>query len=101
MIRGNPMFDRILLSSLSFLFLGHGLLAGEPDASKRERGTVDFKPLPPGQIPEGYRLAEHQFEFELTPRTTLRQSGYSVSELTFPSAVQSPHPENNTVFAEY
>jgi len=95
------MFDRLLVSGISLFFLGHGLLAGEPDTAKRARGSVDFKPLPPGNVPETYRLGEHRFDFELTPRTERRLSGYSISEVTFPSPVESPYPENNTVYAEY
>ncbi|MFL5339333.1 MAG: alpha/beta hydrolase family protein [Gemmataceae bacterium] len=95
------MFDRVLLSGLSLLFLGNGAQAGEPDLAKRERGSVDFKPLPQTDTPEGYRLAEHKFDFELTPRSVAKLSGYTISELTFPSPVESPYPENNRVYAEY
>ena len=33
--------------------------------------------------------------------TAMPLSGYTISELTFPSPVESPYPENNTVYAEY
>jgi len=95
------MFNRWLLSGISLMFFGTGLLAGEPDTAKRIRGNVDFKPLPPGNVPENYRLGEHRFNFELTPRSEMRLSGYTVSEVTFPSPVETPYPENNTVYAEY
>ena len=53
------------------------------------------------EIPEHYRLAAHEFTYELRPLRALPLNGVEVFELRFPSPVESPHPENNTVYAEY
>ena len=42
----------------------------------------------------------HTFEYKLSLRHDLRQSGVKVYNLTFPSPVKSDIPENNTVHAE-
>jgi dienelactone hydrolase len=55
----------------------------------------------PARVPERYRLAPHEFEYTLAPKTVLPHSGVEVYKLTFPSPVSSPYPENNTVHAEY
>jgi dienelactone hydrolase len=52
-------------------------------------------------VPEHHRLAAHTFDFELKPKGDLPVAGVSISQLTFPSPVTSPYPENNTVYAEY
>jgi dienelactone hydrolase len=53
------------------------------------------------QIPERYRLDACTFAWELKPKMELPASGVEIYTLTFPSPVKSPHPENNTVHAEY
>lgn len=66
------------------------------------RGTVDFKPSgDQAEIPQRYRLDAHQFEYTLAPNRVLPVAGVEVFDLKFPSPVASPHPENNTVVAEY
>ena len=72
-----------------------------PDSSV-EKGTVVFEPLgDQKEIPERYRLAAHRFDYEMTLKYAMPASGVSVYRLRFPSPVESPHRENNTVHAEY
>ena len=67
-----------------------------------ETGSVRYTPRGDQQnAPERYRLAEHTFTWEMNPKRTLPLNGVEVFELRFPSPVKSPHPENNTVHAEY
>jgi cephalosporin-C deacetylase-like acetyl esterase len=70
--------------------------------AKMETGTVTFKPRGDQKdVPERYRLAEHQFDYEMRPRRELPLSGVEVFDVRFPSPVKSPHVANNTVYAEY
>jgi dienelactone hydrolase len=75
--------------------------AEELGPPKPEHGTVAFKSMSEDKLPEPYRLAPHNFDFELVRKTEMPVTGVSVFELTFPSPVESPYPENNTVHAEY
>lgn len=52
-------------------------------------------------VPERFRMEPHDFSVEVVPRHTLLHSGIDVFEVRFPSPVESPHPENNIVHAEY
>jgi dienelactone hydrolase len=52
-------------------------------------------------VPEPFRLAEHTFPYEQQLRYDLEHSGVEVFTVRFPSPVESPHRENNTVHAEY
>jgi dienelactone hydrolase len=73
---------------------------GDPPAV--EKGAVRFVPLGDQQeVPERYRLAAHEFPYELKRMRTLPASGLDVYHLTFPSPVTSPCPQNNTVHADY
>jgi dienelactone hydrolase len=73
-----------------------------PHAPAVEKGSFTFKPLDDqSEVPARYRLTERSFAFELAPRHDLPAAGVRVSHLTFPSPVHTPHPENNTVHAEY
>src|SRR6266850_2420895 len=71
------------------------------DRTAPERGTVAFAPLPDTNTPSMYRLAAHNFDFELARQTDLPVSGVTVHRLTFPSPVETLYLENNTVHAEY
>jgi dienelactone hydrolase len=99
------MFDKIEddMRDLPWLLLG-GLLAAPVSAEeldrKPESGTVHFVPAP-GKVPSYHELGEHTFPFTLKPRTEFPVAGIAISDLTFPSPVESPHPQNNTVYAEY
>jgi dienelactone hydrolase len=67
-----------------------------------ESGTVRFEPIgDQSDVPERYRLAARTFDFTLTPKRDLPVSGIEIADLSFPSPVTSPAPENNTVYAEY
>lgn len=71
-------------------------------AARAEEGTVLFKVLgSQDSIPEMYRLDEHTFDYKLIWRKSFDSAGYELYELRFPSPVKTPHPENNTVHAEY
>jgi dienelactone hydrolase len=77
-------------------------LAGAAQAADVQRGTVRFEPLgDQANIPKQYRLQAHTFDYELSYKTTLKAAGVEIFRLTFPSPVESPHKENNTVYAEY
>ncbi len=52
-------------------------------------------------VPDRFRLPPHEFPFEQRLKYDLTHSGVEVFDVTFPSPVTSPHPENNTVYAEY
>jgi dienelactone hydrolase len=67
-----------------------------------EIGTVHFKPVgDQANVPERYRLTEHDFDFKMKPLRDLPVSGVEIFQVTFPSPLTSPVPENNTVYAEY
>jgi dienelactone hydrolase len=67
-----------------------------------EKGTVEFVPLGNQEnIPKRYRLAKNHFGYQLKKIKDLPVNGVEIYELTFPSPVKSPTPENNTVYAEY
>lgn len=78
------------------------LIAAGDNAPIIEKGTVSFTPLGDQKdVPAMYRLGPHRFDYELTPKRSLPVSGVEVFELRFPSPVETPHKENNTVWAEY
>lgn len=88
---------RPLLALVGFI-LAPALFAAEPIA----KGTVDFTPLDRDEaVPERFRLAKHNFEFEFEHKYELPTSGVDVYRLRFPSPVATSHVENNTVHCEY
>jgi Prolyl oligopeptidase family len=88
----------ILVSAALLASAGPG--RGDPPAV--ERGTTSFAPNGAEKdIPERYRLEARSFDYVLTKKKDLPLSGVEIYELTFPSPFKSPHPENNTVYAEY
>src|SRR4051812_49241916 len=76
------------------------LLAGVLPLGLVERGEAEFRPTAAeAGVPAPFRLGPARFGYELEElRTT---PGYSVAALRFPSPVETPDPENNTVHAEY
>ncbi len=65
-----------------------------------EHGQVAFQPGPSeSAIPERFRLAPAVFAYELDPLMETRH--YKVARLRFPSPVETPDKENNTVHAEF
>jgi dienelactone hydrolase len=91
---------RALVSCCLGLLLVSSLSAA--DARPVEKGTVRFTPAGDQKaIPERYRLDARTFDYELSLRYELELSGVAVYRLKFPTALESPHKENNTVHAEY
>lgn len=79
---------------LLFPIFGYGL---EP-----EQGKTTFRSQSDDQkTPERYRLEPYTFAWDMKPKGELPACGVEIYSLTFPSPVKSPHPENNTVHAEY
>jgi len=75
-------------------------LAAEKPAP--EKGSVRFQQAAEeDKTPQPYRLKTHTFSYELEWTTTLVASEADVFHLRFPSPVESPCRENNTVHAEY
>jgi hypothetical protein len=69
-------------------------------AGQVEQGKVSFRPGPSeSSVPERFRMTAGDFSYELEP--VLRAPRYTVSKLRFPSLVETPDAENNTVHAEY
>ncbi len=72
--------------------------AGESNATT---GTVEFAPVgDESAIPARFRLPAAEFRYRQEPQPT-RGTVMSVSKVTFPSPVVTPHPNNNTVHCEY
>jgi dienelactone hydrolase len=65
------------------------------------RGEVTFEPsADEAELPELFRLEAHTFEFQQNLMPTVSRT-IELSEVRFPSPVETPHPANNTVHAEY
>ncbi len=87
------------LSILNIVCLAAPLSAAEPPIEKRS-----FRFSPAGEqtnIPERYRLSERPFDYRMSPKRDLPNSGVRVFRVQFPSPVKTATPENNTVHAEY
>jgi len=69
---------------------------------KREQGTFQVGNKPePKSTPEMYHLKKSDLNYKLTPKLQLPISNVDVFVLTFPSLIETPYAENNTVYAEY
>jgi dienelactone hydrolase len=80
---------------------GRAFAAAPESNTKASSGTATFKPVGDEQaLPEQFRLAPHEFKYQLEPQLT-RSSAMTVSKVTFPSPVVTPHENNNTVHCEY
>lgn len=66
-----------------------------------EEGSVLFEPGDQTSIPKYYRLDRHRFSYHLSLLREYPISGFNLYALTFPSPVESPHHENNTVYGYY
>lgn len=65
------------------------------------RGTVRFQPsAAEPSVPEAFRLEAAEFPYERIPQETVSKR-FTISLLTFPSPVVTPHPNNNIVHCEY
>ncbi len=72
------------------------------ESSAVETGSFRFTPKgDQANIPERYRLDARPVEYQMSLKRDLPSSGVRVFRLQFPSPVQTPTPENNTVHAEY
>src|SRR5262245_9127204 len=79
--------------------LGESALTGRTTA---EKGTVSCKPEANAKnIPDRYRLDAAEFSYEMALTRQFAVSGLDVFSVRFPSPVNSPCAENNTVYAEY
>jgi cephalosporin-C deacetylase-like acetyl esterase len=96
-----PIFHRcfFLLVVMLVISTGRGWSVGEE--KKTETGEVTFVPLAARKnVPRCFQLKKHVFPYqrldlgEIFPKL-------SMSKLTFPSPVVTPHPQNNTVHCEY
>lgn len=64
-------------------------------------GEVIFEPTAAeATTPELFRLERHTFEFEQRPQSTVSKT-IAISDVTFPSPVETPFDCNNTVHCEY
>lgn len=78
--------------------LFHSVFATEPIV----KGKIKFDAMEPrGPVPTVYQLPAHEFAYEMQSRRRLPNLGIELLDVKYPSPVVSPHPENNTVIAEY
>lgn len=71
------------------------------DDAATSAGRFSFEPVDENRVPAPFRLeARKDIEFLQTSVPTTA-SGFSISEIRFPSPVVTPHPANNTVHCEY
>jgi dienelactone hydrolase len=92
----------VLYGLLVCLLCVTSLDAAEPRPATTERGTIPFQPRgDQANVPERYRLAAHQFPYEMQIRAELPTSGILIYDVRFPSPIETPYRENNTVHGEY
>jgi dienelactone hydrolase len=78
------------------------LLAPAGDVPAPQTGTVKFVADDKKDgVPERFRLESHTFDYRLTLKHDLKNTGVEVWTVTFPSPVTSKHEENNTVPCEF
>ena len=78
------------------------LVAAPVRAGDAESGSFRYAPLGDQKdVPSRYRLEARTYDYHMGLKYDLPLSGVTVYRVRFPSAVKSPHPENNTVHAEY
>jgi dienelactone hydrolase len=99
---GREMLHRRLYVSavlLSLATIASIAPAAEPEV---RHGEVRFEPAAEEShaVPERFRLEAATFAFEQTPQPNW-QGDVQVSLVTFPSPVNTPHENNNTVHCEY
>src|SRR5262245_17522113 len=75
--------------------------AAAPAKPAATSGVAEFVPVADqSNIPERFRLERHTFPYQMVPQPTIGNT-MSVSAVTFPSPVVTPHENNNTVHTEY
>ncbi|MGE0606182.1 MAG: alpha/beta hydrolase [Pirellulales bacterium] len=90
------MSNRLILACLL-------LCAAGPAAAEKpiRTGTVKYQPAADESgTAEIFRLAAHEFSFA-QKRLETSDEALRMFEVTFPSPVETPYPENNTVHTEY
>ena len=66
-----------------------------------QRGTVTFEPAAnESELADRFRLQRHTFDYHLHPLPDIAKF-IQISDLTFPSAMKTDEPRNNTVHCEY
>lgn len=91
----------ILSMMLALGCLDGAARAAAPEKGPSQTGIVEFVPVgDESALPEQFRLGQHSFRYEQRPLPTLGKV-MTVSAVTFPSPVVTPHPNNNTVHCEY
>ncbi len=108
------MIAALILAGRSFrrgqssLYLGLGLLglvpmaAGAVEFPNEESGSFRFESKgDEAELPEIYRLKARDFSFQMKLKSRKEGLGIVIHEVSFPSPFESPHKENNTVWAEY
>jgi dienelactone hydrolase len=101
----------LLLFGTLALLLTHAAVSAEESAAPTTRsaprfleispdGTVHFEPAEQeAQVPDHFRLAAHDFSYQSRPARMY--SRVQMHKVTFPSPVETPVAENNTVYGEY
>jgi dienelactone hydrolase len=89
--------------ALALLFVCTPAFAAEGDAAaKVEKGSAKFQVIGDQKnVPERYRLKDHTFDWEMAPKLEVPNTGVQILTVRFPSPVETPTKENNTVWAEY
>jgi dienelactone hydrolase len=104
--RGNRKRMSRRTYSVAFRFLVYALALFAAESSwgadtEIRTGDVQFVPTPAEQtVPELFRLEAHQFAFRQEPLPTVSKS-VAISQVTFPSPIETRHAINNTVHCEY
>ncbi len=95
---------RFVYAAALLVSLGAFVLGGEtqPSRSEVETGSATFR-LGGDQksIPKQYRLNPHKFSYKLVKGKSSKLAKYETYQLTFPSAIKSDFPLNDTVHATY
>ncbi len=92
------------MSRLGLAVCGLALVSSLASAGPPPDQTGTFRFVPPEDqknVPERYRLEARTLDYKLTFHTDIPGCDVNTYHLQFPSPVTSPHPENNTVHAEY
>jgi dienelactone hydrolase len=90
-----------LTALLLLLAAGAGSRLARSAEEEVRRGEVEFQPAgSQDKIPERFRLSAHKFAFEQRPAESVSDK-IRLSSVTFPSPVETPDKENNTVHCEY
>jgi len=78
-----------------------GVISG-PQPAPVHKDTCRYQPRDDQKdVPGRYRLQPRTVTYEMKLKFEMPANEVSVYRLQFPSAVETPYPENNTVHAEY